>query len=125
MKLLIKIIILFQCSMSYADSVYGLRLRKSISNINLKSAILDQINYGDGLYTWLHFDFGNMKYINEMCISSNQDDMIRGSGKKVMGKYGYSNQGYIQFDSNSDVLKHKVIFEEHILIMVSANHAKF
>ena len=27
-----------------------------------------------------------------------------------MGKYGYSNQGYIQFDSNSDVLKHKVIF---------------
>ena len=66
-----------------------------------------------------------MKYINEMCISSNQDDMIRGSGKKVMGKYGYSNQGYIQFDSNSDVIETQSFLEEHILIMVSANHAKF
>ncbi len=110
MKLLIKIIILFQCSMNYADSVYGIRLRKSISSINLKSAILDQSNYGDGLYTWLYFDFGKMKYINEMCLSSNQDEMIRGSGKKVLGKYGYSNQGYIQFDLKSDELNHKVIF---------------
>ena len=53
--------------------------------------------FGDGLYSWIKMDFKNMHYINEMCLSNNQQDMIRGSGKKVKNIYGFSNQGYVKF----------------------------
>tara|TARA_Y100001970_G_scaffold289507_1_gene420117 strand:- start:3631 stop:4761 length:1131 start_codon:yes stop_codon:yes gene_type:complete len=53
-------------------------------------------------------DFGSMIYVNEMCMSSNAQDMDRGRGKKVGGIYGFANQGYVQFMKVQNNLEHRI-----------------
>ena len=45
-----------------------------------------------------------------MCASPNRDDMLRGSGKKMAGLYGYSNLGYIEYQVEKKALKNTFTF---------------
>ena len=87
----------------------GIRLK---DNSSTSKAFLNEDHYfGDGLSSWLEMDFGDMHYVNEMFLSTDQQDMMRGSGKKVKGVYGFSNQGYVRFFKRSDeLLKHEFTF---------------
>ena len=78
-------------------------LNESVSNFNEKD------NIGNGLYSWLNLDLGSLVYVNEMCMSKSQLNMIKGSRKKVNGIYGYSNQGYIKFFKKSNNLNNTFV----------------
>ena len=80
----------------------GIRIKDN--SFSSKSFMNEDHYFGDGVSSWLKMDFKNMHYINEMCLSYNEKDMIRGSGKKVKSIYGFSNQGYIRFFRKFDNL---------------------
>lgn len=80
----------------------GVRIKNN--SLTSKAFMNEDHYFGDGLYSWIKMDFKNMHYINEMCLSNNQQDMIRGSGKKVKNIYGFSNQGYVRFFRKDDNL---------------------
>ena len=102
--------LLFFLFISIAISELELGLRLKNNNYN-QDIIFDENDYiGNGLYSWLKMDFGNMQYVNEMCLSNNAEDMERGRGKKVKGIYGFSNQGYIIFQKKSLELNNEFIF---------------
>jgi len=104
---------LFVCTVNLIVLLHAqLELGSSIkhSSINKSSKTLMHINdnLGNGFYSWLKMDFGSMVYVNQMCMSTDQENMVRGSKKKVFGIYGFSNLGYIQFKKEDKHLKHLV-----------------
>ena len=105
-RYLILSIIIFQ--EIYSSHVIGLRVKySSVDNIS-NNISFDKSNLGDGIYTWINMDFGTMRYINEMTLSKSFKNMLRGSKKEIRGFYGFSNQGYVQFEPKSINLQHQI-----------------
>ena len=94
------------------DAQHKLSLNLKYSSLEHKAKIKTNDFYylGDGLYSTLNFKISNLQYFNQMCLSREEASMKRGSGKKVKGIYGFSNQGYIRISHNKNILKHNFTY---------------
>ena len=89
----------------------GLKVKHNAPRNFIKTNFNLDDHIGNGIYSWLKVDLGSFIYINEMCASTEIEDMDRGAVKKLVGVYGYSNQGYVQFKKKTiNDVNHEIIF---------------
>ena len=93
-----------------AQHEIGLKLKHNTPRNFVKTNFNLDDYIGNGIYSWLKVNLGSFIYVNEMCASTEIQDMDRGAVKKLVGVYGYSNQGYVQFEKNINNVNHELIF---------------
>ena len=102
--------VLYIFSSLYGQHEIGLKVKYNTPRNFIKTNFNLDDNIGNGIYSWLKVDLGSFIYVNEMCASTYIEDMERGAVKKLSGVYGFSNQGYVQFEKNVRDVNHEIIF---------------
>tara|TARA_Y100001970_G_scaffold291614_1_gene429445 strand:- start:435 stop:1727 length:1293 start_codon:yes stop_codon:yes gene_type:complete len=89
-------------------------------------ALLNNNRYGDikhhnndilnsGILSDFKFKYGNFKIINQMFLSTDSNSTKKGGGKKIKGFFGYTNLGYLEFQTDIGLLKNQWVYGRYYL----------
>jgi len=63
--------------------------------------------YGSGLFSTFQFRQDNFKMVNDMFLTNTWMHASKGGGKEVKGIFGYTHEGYIEYEKNWGTINNK------------------
>jgi len=121
-SLLNKFIIIFIVFVSFLKG----KEDKSITELSISGLLNNQYQYGNikhhsndilssGILSDFKFKYRNFKIINQMFLSTDSNSTKKGGGKKIKGFFGYTNQGYLEYQNEIGLLQNKWVYGRYYL----------
>tara|TARA_Y100001970_G_scaffold289954_1_gene421916 strand:- start:4926 stop:6218 length:1293 start_codon:yes stop_codon:yes gene_type:complete len=70
---------------------------------------------GSGVVSGFRFQQGGFSIVNQMFLSNDSNSTKKGGGKKIKGFYGYTNLGYIQYNTKVGLIENKFIYGRYFI----------